>query len=180
MRRIVTEGLKHIYHLREIGVKDIQTRVEWLNDSSTRAGLNITGGISMGSTHAWLSRVRNDPSRRDYILEFDSVTVAMGGLTNVDSVNRTAELYAMVGPEHKRRGHGSSLVREICSVGFDELNLRRLYLWMFATNVGAGALYNRCGFRHEGTLREHVIRDGKAVDRIVMGLMRREWPGSAR
>ena len=40
--------------------------------------------------------------------------------------------------------------------GFTDLNLHRIALHVFATNVRAIKTYERAGFQHEGTLRDNV------------------------
>jgi len=60
----------------------------------------------------------------------------------------------------------------------DELNLHRLCLTVFSYNEAAIALYRQLGFRHEGTYREHLQRDGQRHDMHLYGILRREWEES--
>jgi diamine N-acetyltransferase len=55
---------------------------------------------------------------------------------------------------------------------FSELNLRRIYLRVFAENEGAILLYRRLGFEQEGCLRQHVYKNGRYRDVLVMALLR--------
>ena len=48
------------------------------------------------------------------------------------------------------------------------LNLTRLELTVFTDNARAIALYKRCGFEIEGTLRQYAFRDGAFVDAYGM------------
>ena len=60
---------------------------------------------------------------------------------------------------------------------FREFGANRLWLDASAENPRAVKVYGRAGFRVEGTLRAHWYRPalGRAVDLILMGLMRSEW-----
>ena len=58
---------------------------------------------------------------------------------------------------------------------FDELNLHRVQLTVFAYNDRAIALYEKLGFQREGTFREFLHRDGARYDMYLYGLLRREW-----
>ena len=61
---------------------------------------------------------------------------------------------------------------------FDELNLHRISLSVFAYNERAIALYEKLGFRREGVQREALYRDGQRYDMIWYGLLCREWRSS--
>jgi RimJ/RimL family protein N-acetyltransferase len=62
---------------------------------------------------------------------------------------------------------------------FSELNMHRIQLTVFSYNERAIALYERLGFRREGTHREQILRDGKRYDMYLYGLLRREWVDQA-
>jgi RimJ/RimL family protein N-acetyltransferase len=78
-------------------------------------------------------------------------------------------------PEHRGRGYGAEAVRLALNFAFDELNMHRVQLTVFSYNKPAAALYERLGFRREGTFRECLQRDGQRHDMFLYGLLRREW-----
>lgn len=55
----------------------------------------------------------------------------------------------------------------------------RVCLTVFSYNQAAIALYKSLGFQHEGTYREHLMRDGQRHDMLLSGLLRREWQDSS-
>ena len=66
-------------------------------------------------------------------------------------------------------------LRLLLRFAFDELNLYRVQLTVFSYNPRAIRLYEKLGFRHEGTFREFVQRDGARHDMLLYGLLRQEW-----
>lgn len=160
--------------LRSLAPDDLPERARWLTNPSTQAGMPLEGDFSLTETQAWHSRVKDDPSRLDLALDYQDQVVAMGGITHIESKSR-AELYAFVSPEGRGLGHGRSLVLGLCSVAFATLDLHRLYLWTYSTNIAAQRLYAGCGFRLEGQLRDHAEVEGIFVDRVVMGQLASEW-----
>ncbi len=99
----------------------------------------------------------------------------MGGLTGFDPSTRRAELYAFVSPVHHGQGYGTQLVSRLCNLGFSAARLNRVFLWTYAMNAPAIALYSKVGFITEGCLRQHSVTRGTLLDRQVMGLLRAEW-----
>jgi ribosomal protein S18 acetylase RimI-like enzyme len=70
------------------------------------------------------------------------------------------------------RGVGASLLGAAIELADQWLNLTRLELTVFTDNARAIALYKRCGFDIEGTLRQYAFRDGAFVDAYGMARVR--------
>ena len=108
------------------------------------------------------------------------VHVGNVGLHRIDWVNRSAEFGIVVGErDHWGRGIGSEATRLIVEHGFASLNLNRIWLGVFAEHDAAIRIYERIGFRTEGRLREAILRDGRAHDQLIMGLLAEEFRHAA-
>jgi RimJ/RimL family protein N-acetyltransferase len=76
-----------------------------------------------------------------------------------------------VHPGHSRRGHGRALLGALVDWARQRPELRKIELWVRASNHPAIALYQGLGFVEEGRLREHVrVADGVYVDDVCFGL----------
>lgn len=73
------------------------------------------------------------------------------------------------------KGYGTDAMRVVLRYAFDELNLYRVTLGVFAYNPRAIRSYEKAGFRMEGVERSAVQRDGSRADIYIMGLLREEW-----
>jgi putative acetyltransferase len=74
--------------------------------------------------------------------------------------------------EWQGKGVGGALMRAGLDLADNWLNLTRLELEVYADNEPAIRLYERFGFEHEGTLRQHAFRDGRYVDSYMMARLR--------
>lgn len=74
-------------------------------------------------------------------------------------------------------GQGDAFFRALVDHAFRDLGAARLWLDASAENPRAVKIYTRAGFREEGRLRQHWHRPalGRAVDLILMGMLRDEW-----
>lgn len=70
------------------------------------------------------------------------------------------------------KGIGTALMRAGLDLADNWINLTRLELEVFTDNEAAIHLYERLGFEHEGTLRQHSFRDGRYVDAYMMARLR--------
>ncbi len=94
--------------------------------------------------------------------------------------HRTAVAGLGIGrPDDWGKGYGTDVMRLLLRYGFDELNLHRIWLDTFGYNERAIAMYRRLGFVEEGRLREHLERDGRRYDVVLMGMLRDEYETSA-
>jgi RimJ/RimL family protein N-acetyltransferase len=90
--------------------------------------------------------------------------------------DRKATLGVMIGERDCwDQGYGTDAVSTLVRFGFDEMNLHRIALTVFAAHGRAVAVYKRCGFVEEGRLREAVYRDGAYHDVVHMALLRDEF-----
>jgi len=78
-----------------------------------------------------------------------------------------ADLGMMVAASHRRRGIGRSLL-ETAVDWARETGVRKLELHVFPWNEPAIRLYEDFGFEREGLRRRHYVRDGVAVDALLM------------
>ena len=72
-------------------------------------------------------------------------------------------------------GYGSDATRALMRFAFEQYNLHRVTLYVHAFNGRAIRAYEKCGFRHEGRLRESYYEDGEYKDVLVMGLLKEDF-----
>jgi len=58
---------------------------------------------------------------------------------------------------------------------FEQMNINKVKLNVFSFNQRALRMYQKCGFKEEGRLRQELFRDGEYHDIILMGLLREEY-----
>jgi len=111
----------------------------------------------------------------------DDRLIGFVALHTIEWNNHAAFLAIGIGePDYRGKGYGIEALRLILRYAFDELNLERVGLDVIANNEAAVRAYERVGFHHEGAMRRAVLRDGQAHDRLIMGILREEWPAGCR
>ena len=121
----------------------------------------------------WSTGGRDGPA---FAIEADARLIGVCGLRVAEGANRTAELGITIGDTaYWGRGYGRDAVATLVAYGFDQLNLRRVWLQTHARNQRGIRAYLACGFVEEGRLREHVWSDGGYDDLVCMGVLRSDW-----
>jgi len=106
-----------------------------------------------------------DESQRWYVLT-DGDLIAGAGY--VHARHGLAELFMMLGRDHRGRGLGRRLLDALVDWA-DEQGCRKVSLEVWPHNAAARRLYLRAGFREEGRLRRQwPRRNGELWDSVVM------------
>jgi len=102
--------------------------------------------------------------------------IGTAGLINLEHINRTAELFIMLGESDARgKGYGTEAMRLLADYAFTVLNLHSLMLWTYEYNVAGQRCYAKVGFREVGRRREARWHAGRYWDEIAMDLLASEF-----
>ena len=101
------------------------------------------------------------------------------GLINITgtNANRRAEIGYWIGKPFWGKGYGTEAARAVIKYGFEELNHNRIYALAFTDNPGSWRIMEKSGMKHEGILRQHVIKDGRPVDLTYYAILLEEYIG---
>ena len=163
--------------LRRIEREDIPTFVRWFSDPEVREYLMINRPISTAEEEKWFERKLVEEDSEIFAIETaDGTHIGNIELMDIDSHHRHAELGIVIGEKaYWGQGYGSDAIHTLLHFGFQEMNLHRIYLRVYEDNARGIRAYEKCGFRHEGRLREANFRQGKYHDELVMGILMHEF-----
>ncbi len=164
--------------LRAIERDDLDAFVRWFNDPEIRRYLFMYRPLSKAAEERWFGELsRRDPDEIPMAIEtLDGVLIGNTAFNDIDWRNRSAEFGIVIGEkEYWNRGYGTDATLTMLRHGFGTLNMHRIFLQTLEYNHRAIRCYEKCGFRHEGTLRKAIYRDGEYHDLLMMSILRDEW-----
>ena len=104
------------------------------------------------------------PKHLMYAIEADSMPRAILGVcgwTNIDWLNRRAELSIYLGTEYQNKGHGRKALRALHDIAFNQLGFQCVWLEVHDWNPNARKLYETEGYQLIGKFRDARFKDGK-------------------
>ncbi|HEV7330524.1 MAG TPA: GNAT family protein [Flavisolibacter sp.] len=163
---------------------DFDLLIKWINNE--RVLQNWTGSLfSFPLTHdklEWYIQGANDRKTSDVfiykVVDTESrKTVGHISLGSISQKNRSARISRVLVGDTCQRGKGycSGMIQEVLRIGFEELDLHRIALGVYATNYSAIRCYQRCGFVKEGISRDVLKYGNEYWSLLEMSILEDEW-----
>ena len=149
---------------------------KWINNSEV---INLSAPykpIHWVDHCRWFENLGSDPSRMFFVIRKSEDKEAIGTiqLISIHSINRSAEIVVRIGDQINRgQGFGTEALELVLKYAWNDLNLNRVYLNVFARNKPAIRSYKKCGFLQEGCLRKAVYINGAWDDILILAILRK-------
>lgn len=164
--------------------KDFEQLMDWIN--SEELMINWAGNLfSFPLTQkamAWYIKDTNNIGVSDALVykvvdENSGEAVGHVSLGSISRKNRSARISrVLVGSAaHKGKGLCKHMIRALCKIGFEELNLHKISLGVYSFNEAAIKCYQSAGFIIEGVSRDALFHNGSYWSLVEMGILENEW-----
>ncbi|MEJ2277226.1 MAG: GNAT family protein [Candidatus Lokiarchaeota archaeon] len=155
----------------------IEKYLEWINDTEIQQFLLIYRPLSREEEEDWYLNLKN---RENHILFSiltidDNKLIGNCGIT-INWKDKIGVVGILIGEkDYHNKGYGTEAMSLLVEYSFSTLNLHRIELECFEFNHRAIKSYKKVGFIEEGRKRQAIFINGKYHDRVIMGLLRKEW-----
>lgn len=98
-------------------------------------------------------------------LKEDGKAVGTIILSDIDQKNATGHIHIKMSKDGGRgKGYGTDAISTMVQYAFEELRLNCIYANILTYNEASIKLFERCGFKRDGVLRQRVFKKGKFYD----------------
>lgn len=102
--------------------------------------------------------------------------VGFCGIGTIDWRSRKAVVWYFIGKEHWGKGYGTETLALLCRFAFENMNLRKLYTYVYEPNRASIRVLEKNGFKLAGRLEEHTYLPGYGyVDELIYELLEKDW-----
>ena len=169
-----------IVNLRAQEMSDLERNTRWVNDTEVMRFLGGRYPWSLSAEENWMRERTKTPltyANCGFAIETkEGRHIGNCGIHEASPETRAASVGIMIGEKDCwGQGYGTDAMRTMLRFGFEEMNLHRIELDVYAFNERARASYRKCGFVDEVLKRSEVFREGRYIDVVTMGVLRREW-----
>ena len=162
--------------IRDMASQDKETVRQWRNLPEISKYMYTDHTITEEEHSQWFDRVAKDARSRYWMIVLDDRDVGVANLYNIDRQNFRAHwAFYLADPAVRGRGVGGFVEHWVLRHVFDELQLNKLCCEVFTWNKAVVNMHKSFGFVEEGLFREHIVKQGKALDIVCLAMLRREW-----
>jgi [ribosomal protein S5]-alanine N-acetyltransferase len=169
--------------LRPFQPADAAAVHRWFNNpEATRTLMESRESFSMEQAEAWARRAMDDSGEdRKYAIVVEGYDEPVGFTALYGLFRQTApELGALIGDDVRGKGVGRRAEALTIARAFDEFGAHRVYGRIPARNEVAKKTVRSLGWKHEGTMRAHLRREGAPPDDCeVWGVLPEEFQAAA-
>jgi RimJ/RimL family protein N-acetyltransferase len=137
----------------------------------------LTGSHAMvdrPTAETWLATRQHHHDRADWaaIRVTDGTFLGEAVLNKLDPDNESVNYRVwLAGPQLFGQGYGTEITQLVLDFALGTVGLHRVSLGVYDFNPRAQRVYEKCGFRHEGRLRETLHWDGQWHDELLMAIL---------
>ncbi|HEY8779080.1 MAG TPA: GNAT family protein [Solirubrobacterales bacterium] len=154
----------------------------WFNNREATATLmEQRPGFSEKEAQGWVERAMDDSGEdRKFAIMVEGHEGPVGFTALYGLFRQTApELGALIGGDVRGKGVGRRAEALTIAKAFDDFGAHRVYGRIPAYNEAAKRVVASLGWTHEGTMRDHLSRDGELADCEVWGVLPDEFRAAA-
>jgi RimJ/RimL family protein N-acetyltransferase len=168
--------------LRGFEPRDAAAVHRWFNNpDATRTLMEQRDSFSPQQAEEWTRRAIDDSGEdRKYAIIVEGYEEPVGFTALYGLFRQTApELGALIGDDVRGKGVGRRAEALTIRKAFEEFGAHRVYGRIPAYNEAAKRVVASLGWRHEGTMRGHLRRDGETADCEIWGVLPDEFRAAA-
>lgn len=166
--------------LRTIEEEDLPFLRDTIDHPDVRRYLRTHTPINLDQERDFYERVICDDEAVNLLICADGESAGTIGLHPHNPVAGAGEIGIFLAPHAWGRGIGTEAARLITDHAFSELRYHRVCARFTAGNIGSRRIWEKLGYRHEGTFREADFHEGEHLDVHLYGILEDDWQGVAR
>lgn len=146
--------------------------LKWINIPELRLFTGTRFPVSKYEHEVWFKARATDRYNKTYAIQMRDTNQIIGlvGNNEYDPINRTTNPYIYIGETSiKGQGIGQEALALFLDFCFKELNVHRVYGYLYAYNTASRHMIEKCGYVLEGVLKQHWFKNGEYHDVLVMG-----------
>lgn len=98
-----------------------------------------------------------------------------GGLNSLSNEHKKAEIGFWLISDYWKKGIMTEAIPLICKYGFDKLELHRIEAFVETENKNCKITLAKLDFRHEGTMKDCEIKNGKFISLDIYSKLEVDW-----
>lgn len=145
------------------------------NQEDVRKYMYTDHEISAQEHESWLKSLHGNFRQSVFVALYDKKAAGVASLTAINTTQKTADWAFYLDTQLQGKGLGSMVEFWMLEYAFGEAGLEKLNCEVLATNPSVVKMHQKFGFSIEGVRRENILKEGRRIDVILLGITKKEW-----
>jgi len=156
--------------------EDIELVREWRNSPEVSQYMYTEDIITKEQQEKWFRKTQQEERSKYWMIKYDGNKIGVANIADIDRRNSKCYWGFYLGNTSIRgKGIGAKVEYNVLKFVFEEMHLNKLCGEVFSFNEKVVKMHEKFGFRREGYLRNHIQKNDKFHDVVVIGLLSSEW-----
>jgi len=167
--------------LRALQLTDLEATQKWHGDEDLyRTLAGPFRFVSLEAEQEWLqskTRYSNQEVNMAICLAETRQPIGLISVREIDWISRRGHFTGLfIGDsEFHGKGFGTEALNLLLHHCFCDLGLNRIFGYALEDNEASLKMVQKCGFKIEGILKQHIFKDGVFIDAAIFGLCADEY-----
>jgi len=102
--------------------------------------------------------------------------IGFGSIIYIDWINKSDHCPSMIGDrKYWSKGYGSEARLLLLDFAFSERGFNRIWALILENNIASRRMFEKCGYKTEGLLRQSIYKNGKFQNQVIMSILQEEF-----
>ncbi|MGJ7513771.1 UDP-4-amino-4,6-dideoxy-N-acetyl-beta-L-altrosamine N-acetyltransferase [Pseudomonas baetica] len=145
------------------------------NQEDVRKYMYTAHEISPHEHENWLKSLHGNSRQSVFVVMHEDKAVGVVSLNAINATQKTADWAFYLDAGLQGKGLGSLVEFWMLDYAFGEAGLDKLNCEVLETNPAVVKMHQKFGFTIEGVRRKNILKDGKRIDVVLLGITKEEW-----
>jgi hypothetical protein len=162
--------------LKKIKRDDLEQIMNWRMDPQVTKYMYTDPKLTLVQQLEWYDRIIESSTEKYWLIVIDDTAIGVLNLVDIDHRNKRCSWAYYIGDTSFRgRGIARTLECNIYDYVLEVLNLNKLCCEVFTFNDIVISIHEKFGSEIEGTLKQHIYKNGQYYDIVCMGITKDKW-----
>lgn len=145
------------------------------NQEDVRKHMYTSHEISEKEHEGWLNSLKGNDRQAVFVAIRNGLALGIASLNSINALQKTADWAFYLDTEIQGQGLGSILEFWVLDYAFNNAGLDKLNCEVLETNPAVIKMHQKFGFELEGVRRKNILKDGRRIDVVLLGITKEEW-----
>ncbi|QGH35220.1 UDP-4-amino-4,6-dideoxy-N-acetyl-beta-L-altrosamine N-acetyltransferase [Gracilibacillus salitolerans] len=165
--------------LRKMKETDLEQVLAWRNSEPIKRYMYTDKDITWQEHVNWYEKVSTDSDHDVFIYIQHGKPIGLVQFFDKQKQHQRCFWGFYIGELHVPKGSGTNMATLAINHIFDQ-RVRKICAEVIETNRTSLHFHQKLGFKVEGTLRQHIMKEDQYYNVWALGLLKEDWKGGSR